>query len=562
MTNDSFCSHATTQILPRIVVPLLLIASVLVALRSIVHSRIIFGDIHNSYNPNDNYNDNREETVTARKLSFLDYSPKFQRTKYTFDSFVIGEDDDNNKIDLAQFGLEPDEGKNGNGSNNIGNKNKNKQHPSTVTLFRDFDLRNRLLGNETWIELLEYRRDDTRLSLSFYVDKVAFKRWLHSSSSQAHNNDNLGGIESIESFLLKYKTELVALQRDVNGNDKSNTNDNNHGNTLSDEIRQWLPVDEDYAAKPTHLSCSGGVWLVHNDPQKNTTYVGNGKKKMTKFRSSTSNDDDSSAVDVRTTIADDLASNLQKVQEKCGRTVVESYALRHVRPGIVVEERFTQPNTMVDTNTGTNSNNDNDNVDTHHNAAGDESFFKGGMEFKVFTIWGRAWLTVWRPGTDGVKALLFRNGTNLVFDSPPAKKKHKKDKNEDKNKKNEPPSIRQQQQRQQLPEWIDWDRVISIGERLGRNKDMFRTDIFVGVGTAGGRKQQQGGNDSNKMIRYVVSETEIHPTPLRGLEQVFEEAGRLWLAGYYLLSRQNRLSVVSNTEVPQEFYGASRSNTN
>uniref|UniRef100_A0A7S4AFX1 Uncharacterized protein n=1 Tax=Pseudo-nitzschia australis TaxID=44445 RepID=A0A7S4AFX1_9STRA len=338
MTTYPSCSRETTQILPRIVVPLLLIASVLMALRSIVHSRTIFdGSIHNSYNPKDNYNDNRE--ATAARASFLDYSPKFQRTKYTFDSFVIGEDGD--KIDLAQFGLEPDEGNNGNSNKNI---IINKQHPSTVTLFRDFDLRNRLSGNETWIELLEYRRDDTRPSLSFYVDKVAFKRWLH-SSSHAHNDAGLGGIESIESFLLKYKTELVALQRDVNANDNINTNDSDNDNTplLSSKIKQWLPVDEDYAAKPTHLSCSGGVWLVHNDPKENTTYVGNGKKKMTKFRSSTNNDkdNDSNAVDVRTTIADDLASNLQKVQEKCGRTVLESHAPRHVRPGIVVEERFT-----------------------------------------------------------------------------------------------------------------------------------------------------------------------------------------------------------------------------
>mmetsp|Transcript_9018 Transcript_9018/g.19366 ORF Transcript_9018/g.19366 Transcript_9018/m.19366 type:complete len:121 (+) Transcript_9018:468-830(+) len=115
--------------------------------------------------------------------------------------------------------------------------------------------------------------------------------------------------------------------------------------TFSNKIKQWLPVDEDHAAKPTHISCSGGVWLVHNDPKENTTYVGNGKKKMTKFRSSTSNDNDSDSdsntVDIRTIVAYDLASNLQKVQEKCGRTVLESHAPRHVRPGIVVEERFT-----------------------------------------------------------------------------------------------------------------------------------------------------------------------------------------------------------------------------
>jgi len=90
---------------------------------------------------------------------------------------------------------------------------------------------------------------------------------------------------------------------------------------------------------------------------------------------------------------------------------------------------------------------------------------------------------------------------------------------------------------------------------------MFRTDIFVGIPTASlSDNDNDNDNDNenknkndNDAIRYVVSETEIHPTPLRGFETVFEEAGRLWLAGYYLLSQHRKLSVVPNTEVPDGF---------
>ncbi|VEU33317.1 unnamed protein product [Pseudo-nitzschia multistriata] len=427
------------------------------------------------------------EPVARKRLSFPAPSPVFHRTKYTFDSFVV------NGVDLARFGL-------GDERTSIGGESGGGDVPP-FALFGDFDLSAELEGNETWIELLERRRDATHPSLSFYVDKVAFKRWLASSGPGA-------GVEGIPSLALAYADELLGESRG-----------------LSEALRKRLPETGDYVAKPTHLSCSGGVWLVHNDPSENTTHVGNGKKPMAVFEGSG---------DVRDTIAGDLAENLGRVQEKCGRTVRESYALRHVRPGIVVEERFTQPG-------GTHG---------HHKDGGRDdpggraAFFRGGMEFKVFTIWGRAWLTVWRPGTDGVRALFFRNGTSLAFD-PPAKKR-KQGAGREAPPRGDP---------EPLPDWIDWERVVSMGERLGRNKDMFRTDIFVGVGS-GSRTLKSGGNTHGGAVRYVVSETEIHPTPLRGFEEVFEEAGRLWLAGYYLLHERHGLSVVPNTEVPPSFGGA------
>jgi hypothetical protein len=164
---------------------------------------------------------------------------------------------------------------------------------------------------------------------------------------------------------------------------------------LSNEIERWLPKDKDYAAKPTHLSCSGGVWIIHNDISKQnntiTTYVGNGKKKMEPHYNTPES--------ITTIIANDISINLNKVQEKCGRTVLESYALRNVKPGVVVEERFTQPSSshMLIVN-NEEDDESNENLNEENENSNENLLLKGGMEFKVFTIWGRAWLTVWRPG--------------------------------------------------------------------------------------------------------------------------------------------------------------------
>ncbi len=512
-------------------IPLFLAAALLTALGAITHS----GNIQGLF-PIDRHDEGflyvNAGISPLRQFSFLETTPKFNRTKYTFDTFVVA-----GGIDLAGFGLD------NNTERTITQQpyiSKRKPH---FELFEDFDLSQKIKGNETWIELLEYRRDATHPSLSFYVDKVAFKRWLLASYSELK-------IDGPKSYLLKYASELY---RDLGSTRSTQKASKPPKETLlAQEVLKWLPSDMDYAAKPTHLSCSGGVWLVHNDMATNTTYIGNGKKKMKVFKEASSSsttsststtkssrEKDSKSADVRKEIAEDLSQNLQKVQEKCGRTVIESYALRHVRPGIVVEERFTQPSIATSsTNEARNTEDDNDN----------ESLLKGGMEFKVFTIWGKAWLTVWRPGTDGVKALFFRNGTNLVFD-PPVKK----------NKKTKPPSSGNgTPEIHKLPKWLDWDKVISIAETLGSNKDMFRTDIFVGV-------VESGEISDRETIRYVVSETEIHPTPLRGFEEVFEEAGRLWLAGYYYLfsaKEEHQLGhpssaiirVVPNMEVPRSFY--------
>ena len=179
---------------------------------------------------------------------------------------------------------------------------------------------------------------------------------------------------------------------------------------------------------------------------------------------------------------------------------MESLALQNVKPGIVVEERFT---------------------------SWDGKDNRGGMEFKVFTIWGRMWLAVQRPGMDGAVAILHRNGTNLEWEGT-----------------SDP-----------LPDWIDWSKIVEIAERSGANKDMFRTDIFVGIPSSPASSSESSAlsqDERRGAVRYVISENEIHPTEyfhVRGTQSIFDEGGRLWLAGY----AKGNYRVVPNTEVPPAF---------
>mmetsp|Transcript_27569 Transcript_27569/g.60688 ORF Transcript_27569/g.60688 Transcript_27569/m.60688 type:complete len:484 (-) Transcript_27569:145-1596(-) len=386
----------------------------------------------------------------------LKENPSFERNEFTFDSFRVGGD----TIDLAPFGLKSD------GSAIAIEKSQRKEKPP-FELFEDFDLSSRIVGNETWVDLIGYRRDAEFTSLSFYVDKIARKRWLRTTT-----------MDGMEAFVLKYGSELVA----------ENENRTSREQEQQKALQKLLPVRKDYAAKPTHLSCAGGVWLTKT--VGNTTFVGNGKKPFKKVP-----DFDVSLV------AKDLAKQLQKVQESCGRRVPESLALRNTKPGIVVEERFTSWENI-----------ENDN--------------RGGMEFKVFTIWGRMWLAVHRPGMDGAVAILRRDGTNLKWSG-----------------RSDP-----------LPDWIDWPKIVAIAEKSGKNKDMFRTDIFVGIPAGeSSLSNSSSKEDRLKSVRYVISESEIHPTEyfhVKGTKEIFDEGGRLWLAGY---ANGDFYRVVPNTEVPSAF---------
>ena len=86
--------------------------------------------------------------------------PQFERNEFTVESFPVA------GVDLALYGLE--------GEDTPIQPEKNNEVP--FELFEDFDLSSQLIGNETCLDLIRYRRDAQFRSLSFYVDKVARKR--------------------------------------------------------------------------------------------------------------------------------------------------------------------------------------------------------------------------------------------------------------------------------------------------------------------------------------------------------------------------------------------------
>lgn len=90
------------------------------------------------------------------------------------------------------------------------------------------------------------------------------------------------------------------------------------------------------------------------------------------------------------------------------------------------------------------------------------------------------------------------------------------------------------------------DELVNIAEKLAKNKDMFRVDIFVGLSSHSPSLQQ---GDRRAAVKHVVSESEIYPTTVFHSEKMTQEAARLWIAGYKI----GNYKVVNNTEVPKEF---------
>ena len=451
-----------------------LVASLLASLSATFHSTQIdqlynnnpFSTTNNSTSfPERSSVEQQRSSKSSREVQqlFLQKRPNFERNEFTFSSFIVA------GVDLAHFGLlnENDD------MITVTSAIVKQVEEPPFELFEDFDLSSQLIGNETWVDLIGYRRDAEHPSLSFYVDKIARKRWLPTT------NINPNGLEP---FVLQYGSELIS---------DPNAYHQIWNRELLEEEQQkallrLLPIGKDYAAKPTHLSCAGGVWLTKN--VGNTTFIGNGKKQM--------EENPDFSIDL---VAKDLAGQLQIVQESCGKSVKESIALQRVKPGIVVEERFTSWE--------------------------EDAENRGGTEFKVFTIWGRMWLAIWRPGMDGATAIIHRNGTNLEWAG-----------------KSEP-----------LSDWIDWQQIVDIAERSGVNKDMFRTDIFVGV-PSGSPVLRNGTSKEERLkaVRYVISENEIHPTEYfhyKKMKNIFDEGSRLWLAGY----TNGNYRVVHNSEVPTAF---------
>jgi hypothetical protein len=91
----------------------------------------------------------------------------YEQNGFTFSYFPVA------SVNLAKYGF----------SRVDNNGNEQQQHfhkddddggdEDAFELFHDFDLSSQIIGNETWVDLLRYRRDAAFPSLSFYVDKVS-----------------------------------------------------------------------------------------------------------------------------------------------------------------------------------------------------------------------------------------------------------------------------------------------------------------------------------------------------------------------------------------------------
>ena len=346
----------------------------------------------------------------------------WETTDYTLDEFRVA------GVNLADFGKQP-----------------------LFPLFEDFDISSYIRGDEDWHDLLAYRNALTRPTLSFYVDKVARKRWLPTM-----------GFPQPKVHFLSYAVELTKT------------------GTVEDEtnaILEALPTTGSFCAKPTHMSLTQGAWLVdHPDEkdEKGTTHFSTGGLAL---------EEHEGQYDARV-VANHLAETLHEKADD-----IESWALKNVQPGLVVEERWVDHNVRE----------------------------SPPHEFNMFVIWGKLWVGQWNTVDKHNRycdGFIYRNGTLAKGGFYP------------------PDYV--------LPEWVPWDELVEIAEKLGRNKDMFRVDIFVG---------RPASADASAPLQIGISESEIFPTTVFTSDELSREGARLWLAGYAL----GIYEIVENTEVPREF---------
>jgi len=148
-------------------------------------------------------------------------------------------------------------------------------------------------------------------------------------------------------------------------------------------------------------------------------------------------------------------------------------------------------------------------------------------EFTLFTIWGRVWLAKHNIVAEDryYGGWIHRNGS-MAYDSPA----------------------------DEYPDYVDFSRLVKLAETLGANKDMFRTDVFVGVPSSADVKKGATLEERRAAVKYAVSECEIFPTTpfdyfYDTTTPMQDEGARLWVAGY----KMGNYRTVPNTEVPTEF---------
>lgn len=327
-------------------------------------------------------------------------------------------------------------------------------HPPFL-LYSDFDIGSYVINGPQamdWKDLLEIRNGLERPSLSWYVDKVARKRWIKQEQEYVQP----------ETYFTEYKDQL---------------SDTGKKEDLTMSILANLPSDHGFCAKPTHMSMTMGNWLVDINPNQ-AAGVDETKFTTIAHRLSASAYGEFDPV----VCADSLAEGLQREAAQ-----IESWALKNVRPGIVIEELY-----------------------SHH-----EDRSLPPDEFCLFVIWGKVYVGQWNSVSHGrfLRGFFYRDGSG-AHDCPFS----------------------------ELPDWVPWDEMVRVAEGLGRHKDMFRVDMFVGVP----RYSEEGAEP-----RIALSESEIHPTTMFCNPFIAEDMARLWVAGY----RMGNYEVIPNDEVPEDFVG-------
>lgn len=360
---------------------------------------------------------------------------KWVRSKYTHDDFTIA------GVNLAEHKIEP-----------------------PFELYDDFDISWLVTGNEGWNDLLEYRNKLQRPSLSFYVDKVARKRWLPTR-----------GFHQPHIYSMGYASEIDGLY----------TLDQAKG------LHQKLPSKASYAAKPTHMSLLSGNWLVRYDSSTEVTHYSNSGRQFQQ--------DDGNFSSKK--IAGSLVNSLYKPPDP-----IESWALKNVQPGYVMEELWT----------------------AHHDMNAPPE------ELNMFVIWGRVILGQWntvRGQNRWCEGFIHRNGT---FATKGKTSSYVSD-------------------ARKVPGWMQWDELVRIAEHLGAHKDMFRVDIFVGIPSSAEIPEKnivkERVRERSKHLEIAVSECEIFPTTIFPADALPAEMARLWIAGY----KMGSYKVIPNDEVPREF---------
>lgn len=245
-----------------------------------------------------------DEFRSTGMLSAPKMSKTWMKTKFSLSEFSsMG-------VNLATYKMPPSE------TDGIG------ENEEPFELYDNFNIADKITGNENWWDLVAYRRELDKTGLNFYVDKVAQKRWLPTI-----------GMPIPRPFLCRYASELPTPSKNAGVPEEHVT------------IKTMLPQESNYAAKPSHTSCSDGVWLVKHED--GVTKVAAGGHLMKEA------DDDA---------LDKIALSLAESLHEDARAL-ESIALKTVAHGFVVEERFTS-------------------------IEGDD---RPAMEFKIFCFWGRVW---------------------------------------------------------------------------------------------------------------------------------------------------------------------------